>query len=156
MIKTINGNIFNSNANFIINEMDCQGILNDNLTQLDDSPHIERECMKYIRYCNKNHIEILGSAQFIPIEVWALNMVDTMKNNNVIDYDTNYQYIVNLFCKHTSDEGIKMNRNAVRKALENIFEKAKSIGASVAVPYSIGNFVNEIVNKYDVDVEIWR
>ena len=151
MIKTINGNIFDSNANFIVCEMDCQGTIG-----IEDFPHVDRECMKYIRYCKKNNINILGNVQFVPTEIWALNMIDTMKNNNIIDYDTDYQYIVNMFCRDISDEGNKRVPNAVRKALENIFDKANNINATVAVPYSIGNFVNEIANKYNINVEIWR
>ena len=157
MIKTINGNIFNSNANFIVCEMNCQGIIDDNMIVISEEfPHVEKEYMKYIRYCKKNHVEILGSVQYVPTEIWALNMVDTMKNNNIIDYDTNYQYIVNMFCKNMSDEGIKRNSNAVKESMSKIFNNAEMIGATVAVPYSIGNFVHDIANKYHVDVEIWR
>lgn len=152
MIKNFNGNIFNSNANFIVCGLDSQGTIEN-----DDLPsHVERECLKYVRYCKKNHIEILGSVQYVPTEIWALNMVDTMKNNDVMDYDTSYQYIVNLFCKNVSDEGIKMNPSAVKEGLADILTKAEMIKATVAVPYKIGKYINEIINKYDVDVEVWR
>lgn len=157
MITNINGNILDSKANFIVHNVNSFSLDSDIASQIIERyPHIEKEYLKYLRYCNKNHYDIIGSVQYIPNEPWALIMVDTMKNNNVIDYDTNYQYIVNMFCESTTDEGIKTNQKAMRKAFESILEKAKDIGATVAVPENIGNFVREIIDKYDVEVEVWR
>ena len=157
MITNINGNILDSKANFIVHKVNSFSLDSDIASQIVERyPHIEKEYLKYLRYCNKNHYDIIGSTQYIPNEPWALIMVDTMKNNNVIDYDTNYQYIVNMFCESTTDEGIKTNQKAMRNAFESILEKAKDIGATVAVPENIGNFVREIIDKYDVEVEVWR
>jgi O-acetyl-ADP-ribose deacetylase (regulator of RNase III) len=157
MITNINGNILDSKANFIVHKVNSFSLDSNIASQIVERyEHIEKEYLKYLRYCNKNHYDIIGSVQFVPVEPWALIMVDTMKNNNVIDYDTNYQYIVNMFCESSSDEGIKTNLKAAKKALENIFEKAKNIGATVAIPDNIEKLVREIIAKYDVDVEVWR
>lgn len=151
MVKTFKGNVSDSVANFIV----C---LCDNLYDCDyDIPvelHVEKERMKYVRYCDKNNIELFGTAQYIPSEVWALPMVDTMKNNDITAYDANYQYIVNVFCKDAFDG--KINLKSMRKALLDVFNKAKNIGAIVAIPSNVGTLAREIIDKSGVDVEIWQ
>jgi len=101
MVKIIDGDLFNSRANFIVHLVNCQGqsiMGNGVAVQVAEKfSHVETEYRKYLRYCKKNKIKALGTAQYVPSESWAMIMVDTMKNNNVIAYDTNYQYIVNLF-----------------------------------------------------------
>lgn len=151
MVKTFKGNVSDSVANFIV----C---LCDNSYDFDyDFPvllHVDKERMKYIRHCDKNNIELFGKAQYIPSEVWALTMVDTMKNNNVTEYDANYQYIVNMFCKDAFDG--KINPKFVKRAFIDILDKAKSIKATVAIPRKIESFVRDMIDKSDVDVEIWQ
>lgn len=170
MIKTINGNIFNSNANFIVHQVNCQGVMGSGiaLQVAENYPHVEKEYLKYLRHCDKNGIEPLGTVQYVPTEVWAMTMTDTMKNNNIIDYDTNYQYIVNLFGQDTYGEGLQTDLNAMNKAFIDIREKANSIGATVAIPYKIGsyrgganwndvyNIIKNVFEKSNVNVEIWR
>lgn len=170
MIRIVEGNIFDSNANFIVHQTNCSYAMKSGvaLQVADRYPHVEKEYMKYLRYCDKNNIEPLGTAQYVPNEVWALTMVDTMKNNNVIAYDTNYQYIVNLFGQDTYGYGLQTDLKAMKKAFVDIREKAQKIGATVAMPYKIGscrgganwNDVYTIIKKVfehsDVDVEIWR
>ena len=170
MINIIDGNIFDSNANFIIHQVNCQGVMGSGvaLQVADRFPHVEREYRKYLNYCEKNGREPLGTVQYVPTEVWALTMVDTMKNNNITAYDLDYQYIVNLFGQNTFGEGLHTDLKAMKKAFADIREKAQSIGATVAMPYRIGscrgganwNDVYDIIKKTfeksDVDVEIWR
>lgn len=170
MVTIVEGNIFDSKANFIVHPTNCQGAMSSGIaTQIVKRyAHVEKEYMKYIRYCKKNNIELLGTAQYVPNEVWALIMVDTMKNNNVIDFDTSYQYIVNLFCQSVFREGFHTDLRALKKALIDIREKAERIGATVAIPYKIsgcGDGVNhddvhtiikKIFDKSSVNVEIWR
>ena len=110
--------------------------------------------MKYVRHCDRNNIELLGTAQYIPSEVWALTMVDTMRNNDVTAYDVNYQYIVNVFCKDAFDE--KINLKSMRKALADVLNKAKNINAVVAIPAKIGNPAREMIDLSGIDVEIWQ
>lgn len=170
MIKIVEGNIFDSKANFIVHQVNCQGVMGSGvaLQVAEQFPHVEKEYMKYLRYCNKNRIEPLGTAQYVPTEVWALIMVDTMKNNNVDVFDTNYQYIVNLFGQSTFGEGLHTDLKAMKKALVDVREKAEKIGATVAMPYKIGScrgganwddvytIIKKVFEKSNVDVEIWR
>ena len=170
MIKIVEGNIFDSKANFIVHQVNCQGVMGSGVAAqvAERYAHVEKEYMKYLRYCNKNHIEPLGTAQYVPTEVWALIMIDTMKNNNVDAFDTNYQYIVNLFGQSTYGEGLHADLKAMKKALVDIREKAEKIGATVAMPYQIGScrgganwddvytIIKKIFEKSSVDVEIWR
>ena len=170
MIKIIEGNLFNSKANFIVHQTNCQGVMGSGVAlQVSEKyPHVEREYRKYINYCNKNNKKILGSVQYVPVDVWALMMIDTMKNNDVSDYDKNYQYIVNLFGQDTIGTGIQTDMKALKNGLIDIRDKAKKIGATVAMPYKLGScrgganwenvytVIKKVFENSDVDVEIWR
>lgn len=169
-IKIIEGNIFDSKANFIVHQTNCQGVMGSGVAAqvAQRFPHVEVEYRKYLQRCKKNHIEPLGTAQYVPSECWALVMVDTMKNNNVIAFDTNYQYIVNLFGQNTFGAGLQTDLKAMKKAFIDIREKAEKIDATVAMPYKIGscrggaewndvyNIIKQVFGKSNVDVEIWK
>ena len=169
MIKIIDGNLFDSKANFIVHQTNCEGVMGSGVAfQVKEMyPHVEKEYRKYLRYCDKNNIEPLGTAQYVPTEVWALTMIDTIKNNNVIDFDTNYQYIVNLFGQSSYGEGLQTDLKAMKKAFIDIRNKAQNIGATVAMPFKIGSFrggekwenvynvIKDVFEKSNVDVEIW-
>lgn len=170
MIKIIEGNLFDSNANFIVHQVNCQGIMGGGvaLQVKEKYPHVEREYRKYINYCNKNDLKILGSVQYVPSEVWAIGLVDTMKNNDVSDYDKNYQYIVNLFGQDTIGTGLQTDMKALKNGLIDIRDKAQKIGATVAMPYRMASVrgganwenvytvIKKVFENSDVDVEIWR
>ena len=170
MIKIIEGNLFDSKANFIVHQVNCQGIMGGGvaLQVKERYPHVEREYRKYINYCNKNDLKILGSVQYVPSEVWAVGLVDTMKNNDVIDYDKNYQYIVNLFGQDTIGTGLQTDMKALKNGLIDIRDKAQKIGATVAMPYRMASVrgganwenvytvIKKVFENSDVDVEIWR
>ena len=171
MIKIIDGNIFDSKANFIVHQVNCQSVMGSGvaLQVAEKYPHVEKEYLKYLRHCNKNKIEPLGTAQYVPTEYWALYMMDTVKNDNITAYDTNYQYIVNLFGQKDYGVGIQQTSlKAFKNALIDIREKAKKIGATVAMPYKIGSMrggadwnevysiIKNVFEKSNVDVEIWR
>ena len=170
MIKIIEGNLFDSKANFIVHQVNCQGIMGGGvaLQVKERYPHVEREYRKYINYCNKNDLKILGSVQYVPSEVWAVGLVDTMKNNDVIDYDKNYQYIVNLFGQDTIGTGLQTDMKALKSGLIDIRDKVQKIGATVALPYKLGScrgganwenvytVIKKVFENSNVDVEIWR
>ena len=167
MIKIVEGNIFDSKANFIVHQTNCQSVMGSGvaLQVAERFPHVEVEYRKYLNYCKKNHIDPMGTAQYVPTEFWALIMVDTMKNNNVIAFDKNYQYIVNLFGQNTFGEGLHTDLKSMKKAF---VDKAEKIGATVAMPYKIGScrggadwndvytIIKKVFEKSSVDVEIWR
>ena len=101
MIKFVDGNFLDTDANFIVNQVVRQEV--QSMTKIEEEifeeyPHIESEYIKYIRHCKKNKINILGNVQYVPVDIWAIVMVDTMKNNNIIKYDENFKYICNVFC----------------------------------------------------------
>lgn len=169
MIKNIEGNLFDSKANFIVHQTNCQGVMGSGVAAqvADLFPHVEVEYRKYCKYCKKNKITLLGSVQYVPSESWGLIMVDTMKNDKVIAFDDNYQYIVNMFGQDNYGMDTQhTDLKAMEKAFNDIAEKAREIGASVAMPYQIGSFrgganwndVYALIEKIftDIDVEIWR
>lgn len=170
MIKIIEGNLFDSKANFIVHQVNCQGIMGGGvaLQVAENFPHVEKEYNKYIRYCNKNRLKLLGSVQYVPVDVWALMMADTMENNDVNAYDVNYQYIVNLFGQDTIGTGLQTDMKAVKNGLMDIRDKAQKIGATVALPYGMSSVrgganwenvytvIKKVFENSNVDVEIWR
>ena len=170
MIKIVDGNLFDSKANFIVHQTNTQGVMGSGvaLQVAEKFPHVETEYNKYLRHCKKNHLQPLGTVQYVPTEVWALIMVDTMRNDNIIDYDKNYQYIVNMFGQDTYGAGLQTDLKAVKKALIDIREKAEKIGATIAMPYRIGSvrggadwndvyaIIKDVFGKSNVDVEICK
>ena len=173
MVKIIDGNVFDSKAEFIIHQTNCKGVMGSGVAKQVATmyPHVEIEYRKYLRYCKKNGIKALGTVQFVPVDSWSLIMVDTMKNNDVIAYDKEYQYICNLFGQ--SDYGYDDEQYTNIKALKNGFyeikDKAMKLNAKIAMPYQIGcvrggadwehevfPMIKRIFDDGKVDVELWR
>ena len=170
MISVIDGDLFDSKANFIVHQVNCLGVMGSGVArQVEEKfPHVGSEYRKYLRNCKKNNVDALGTVQYVPVEVWALPLVDTMKNDNVIDYDNNYQYIVNLFGQSYIGEGLQTDLKALKKALINIRDKALNLGATVAIPWKMSSnrgganwenvytIIKKTFDNSGVDVEIWR
>lgn len=171
MIKIIDGDLFNSNANFICHSCNCLGLMGSGVAAqvAEKFPHVYSEYLKYVRHYKKQKISPLGTVQYVPVDSWALVMCDTMKNERVEAYDKGYQYIVNIFGQEEIGLGTQQtDLKALKRAFYDIRVKAESIGATVALPYKIGsvrggaawNDVYKIIRKVfensSVDVEIWR
>ena len=170
MIKIIDGDLFSSKANFIVHQVNCQGVMGSGvaLQVVEKYPHVKKEYVRYVKHCNKNNINMLGTVQYVPVDTWAMVMIDTMRNENIEAYDSNYQYIVNLFGQDGyGTEKQQTDIKAVKKAFENICMNAQKINATVALPFKIGccrggakwNEVYKIIEdvfKNKVNVEIWR
>lgn len=170
MIKIVDGNLFDSKANFLIHQVNCADTMGSGIAKqvANMYPHVESEYHKYIRYCKKNKINFIGTAQFVPVDHWALIMVDTLKNNNVFDYDKQYQYIVNVFGQENFGYDGKQytNLKALKNALIDVRNKAQVIGATVALPYGFGSvrgganwddvykIIKDVFSCSTVDVEI--
>lgn len=170
MIKIVDGNLFDSKANFLIHQVNCADTMGSGIAKqvANMHPHVESEYHKYIRYCKKNKINPIGTAQFVPVDHWALIMVDTLKNNNVFDYDKQYQYIVNVFGQENFGYDGKQytNLKALKNALIDVRNKAQIIGATVALPYGLGSvrgganwddvykIIKDVFGCSTVDVEI--
>lgn len=168
MIKIVDGNLFDSKANFIVHQVNCQGVMGGGvaLQVAEKYPHIEIAYRKYLQHCKKNNIKPLGTVQFVPVDVWAMAMVN---NNTVMDYDKNYQYIVNLFGQDSFGMGeCHTDLKALRTGFTTIRDTAVSLGASVAMPYKIGSFrggaswddvysiIENVFKDSAVNVEIWK
>lgn len=171
MIKNINGNIFDSDSNFIVHQTNCLGVMGSGIAAqvANKYPHVEKAYVKYVKYCNKHKIDMLGNVQYVPIDTWAMVMVDTLRNENVEAYDSQYQYIVNLFGQRNfGTEKQQTDLSAMKLAFLNIREKAEKIKAKIAIPYKIGccrggadwkdvyKIIQDVFSKSSVDVEIWR
>ena len=165
IIKIVDENIFDSKANFLLHQVDSTGIMRNGiaLQVATKYPHVENEYRKYLRYCSKNNIDVLGTVQYVPVDVWALGMVNTMKNNSVIEYDTGYQYIVNLFCNDIQTYTI--NLPSVKMGLIDVRDKAQKIDAKIALPYNMPNkiiwndiydIINEVFENSGLDVVICK
>ena len=156
MIKIINGNLTDSKENFIVNLVDCQGY-----SQMKH--HVEKEYLKYLKHYNKVEEDIHGKVQYVPNDIWAICMVNTIKNKDVIAYDNEYQYIVNLFGQDNRCHN-KENFKYIKIGLKDIFNKAKNINATIAIAYGLGkenwnNVYNEIKHmseKFNVDVYLYK
>lgn len=140
MIKVVKKDLLDSNANFLLTQVDCNG--NGDNTIEEVFPHVYKECLKYLKHCKKNKTSILSTVQYVPVDSWALVMCDTMKNEKVESYDKEYQYIVNLFTKTDIN---KIDLKAMEIALKDVRDKAEAIGATVAI--KCDNEICDIVKK---------
>lgn len=144
MIKTINSDILDTNANFIINFVNSTGKMDSQLARAleREHPHIDIQYRKYINYCKKNRIQILGTCQYVPIDSWAIGLVDTMKNHDVYNYDEPYQFIVNMFIYKDKK---RIDIDALYSGLKNLRQKARMLKPVIAFPYGkevVGNDIN--------------
>lgn len=170
MIKIIEGNLFDSKSNFIVHQVNAQSVMGAGVTLqvAKRYPHVDKEYRSYVHHCKKNKIPILGTVQYVPVDVWAIGLTDTMKNDNISKYYRDYQYIVNLFGQETYGFGLQTDLNAVRKGFIDIRDKALKIGASIAIPYRIGScrgganwsdvydIIKDVFGKTDLDVTICK
>lgn len=172
MIKIVEGNLFYSNANFLVHQVNCMAVMRSGVAKQVSElyPHVEREYLKYCKHCKKNKVELLGTVQYVPVDDWALVMCNTMNNKRVEVYDNQYQYIVNLFGQNNYgyDGEQYTDLKALRKGFVDIRDKAKIIGAKVAMPYGIASvrggcrwedvyaIIKDVFENSGVDVEICK
>lgn len=137
MINIINRRLSDSKDNFIVIPVNCTGEIDKKWEKIISMyPHAEKEYIKYIKKCDKNKLDMLGTAQYIPVDVWAMVMVDTTKNNMVEAYDEEYQYVVNAFVQEYLGKDSIIDVIAVQRILEDIKSKAENIGATIAIPHN--------------------
>ncbi len=169
MVTIVSKKIFNSDAKFVVNAVDCNGEIRPNVLKriFELYPHAEKEYMKYVKKCEKNKLDMLGTVQYIPVDTWALVLVDTIKNNVVEAYDTNYQYIVNAFVQETKGKKNITDIMAIQRVLINLKEKAEKIDATIAIPYNFGcgkniqwhevlRIIKNVFDNSKVQVEIYK
>ena len=171
MIKIIDGNLFDSKANFIVHQVNAQGVMGSGVAAqvAERYPNVEKEYLRYCKYYNKQKKNMLGTVQYVPTEAWANVMCDMIKNDRIEAYDKDYQYIVNLFGQNNFGIGEQhTDLKALKKGMLDIRDKAERIGATVAMPFKIGShrgganwsdvykIIQDVFGKTNVDVEIWK
>ena len=122
LIKHIKGNIFNSDADVILHQVNCQGKMGSGVAKQvrDKYPWVYAEYRKLCEYA-KNHGE--------PKSLLGINKVVYINEN---------QQIANLFAQeHYGYDGqLYTSYDALRKCLKSINHQFK--GKKVAIPYLMG------------------
>lgn len=170
MIRIVEKNLFDSKANFIVHQVNAQGVMGSGVAKqiAEQYPFVDKEYRKYVFHCQKKNKKILGTVQYVPTEVWAIGLVDTIKNNRIEKYDVDYKYIVNLFGQENYGTGLQTDLAEMKNAFIDIRKKALSVGASIAMPFKIGScrggadwkdvyaIIKEVFGDSGLDVEICR
>lgn len=175
MVYRFYDDIVSTKANLIVNPVDCMGeyeqsVINSNpefAHYLDENPHISKEILKYIRFCQKKKKNLYGTVQYVPVDSWALIMCDTMNNNRLAAYDSKYQYIVNAFgYKDFNSKEDTFSEKVIRNLLVQIKESAISLGANVAIPSCmfcsnqkqvdiVNRLIDEVFDGSGIGVEVY-
>lgn len=126
MIKIMNCDIFKSGANFILHQVNCQGVMGSGVAKQVREKHPE-VYSAYITLCNKyidNTEALLGKVQYVP--TWN-------------DDKESFSGIVNLFAQDRFgyDGKCYTDYQALRGCLEKVKRRVDS-GESIAIPYLMG------------------
>ena len=160
MIKVAEGNILESKAQIIVQLVNDDGRLEDNIPpEINDQyHHITREYVKYINHCRKNGIDTMGRICLVPLDVWAVGLVDILKSNRIEIYDKEYQYIMCAFARTRIGKRYKIDYDSLKNCLRCICNKAQAVKAEIAIPYSepVENAVKEVFEKSTVNVTLYK
>jgi O-acetyl-ADP-ribose deacetylase (regulator of RNase III) len=121
MIKHIKCDIFESGADYILHQVNCQGVMGSGVAKQvkDKFPKVYDE---YKKWCNTIPLDVLlGHAQFV---------------NTQEDYNTSFKGIINLFAQNNF--GYDGNRYTNYDALRNSLEWVKGCvfsNKTIAIPY---------------------
>lgn len=156
MIKIVNDDFLHTKAQICVQLVNDDGDLKNNIPDYinNEYHHVTKEYVKYINYYQKHRLETLGSVQYIPEAVWALGLVDTIKNDHLDTYDKDFKYIACAFCREQVGKKYKLNYNALKDCLNDICRKAQSVHADVAIVWSesVEQAVKDVFNKSTVNV----
>lgn len=171
MIEIINENILHSGADIIINpvdySMDCSGGIYSKMNSLigEEMPWVKTEYRKYIRKHNKEQHKILGTVQFVPTEVWAVGLTDTMKTNNQITmYGNDFAYVANIFVKENTPN-YAYEVESVLNSMGTVYERTCQNGIkSIAIPadfisHTSEEFCEELIAKWsaaNIEVKFYK
>ena len=160
MVKVAEGNILESKAQIIVQLVNDDGDLKNNIPpEINDQyHHITREYVRYINNCRKNGIDTMGRICFIPLDVWAIGLVDVLKSNRIEVYDKDYQYIVCAFARTRIGKKYKIDYDSLKNCLRYICNKAQAVKTDIAIPYSemVENVVKEVFGKSTVNVTLYK
>ena len=156
MIKIINDDFLHTKTQICVQLVNDDGDLKNNIPDYinNEYHHVTKEYVKYINYYQKHRLETLGSVQYIPEAVWALGLVDTIKNDHLDTYDKDFKYIACAFCRERVGKKYKLNYNALKDCLNDICRKAQSVHADVAIVWSesVESAVKEVFENSTVNV----
>lgn len=159
MIKVVNGDIFNSDADAILHQVNCQGVMGSGIAKQvrEKFPTV----FKYYKaYCDEDKrfreqtgskvSGLLGLAQVCHKEDYLVGEVK----------DT--QVIVNMFAqdRYGYDGGLYTDYTALRKCLQSV--NKRFAGKKVAIPYLMAchrgggdwNFVSKMIEETLVDCDV--
>lgn len=163
MIKIIDGDLFSTDAKFIVHQVNCLGKMASGvaLQVRNKYPHVYRE---YLKVVSK---DMLGEIQIVPCNPQYIGY-----DSGSIFVPTNEQYICNIFSqeKYGYDGKQYTSEEALKKCFEKLkiktAEKNNNFNAKIAMPYKIGccrggadwNRVYKLIQEIflNKDVEIYR
>lgn len=163
MIKIIDGDLFETDAKFIVHQVNCMGRMGSGvaLQVKEKYPHVYEEYAKIVSS------EMLGKIQVVPCNPQYIGF-----DPGSIMIPNTEQWIVNLFAqdKYGYDGKQYTSIQALRECFVKlnwlVHEKNNNFGAKIAMPYKIGccrggadwagvyKMIKEVF--VDVDVEMWR
>ena len=152
MIKHIKCDIFESGADVICHQVNCQGVMGSGIAKQvrENYPYVYEEYKKWCSIISQD--DLLGKAQFV---------------NTRTKYNTSFSGIVNLFAQRNYgyDGKCYTNYDSLRKALEWV--RACVIdGKTIAIPYLMSchrgggdwnvvyKMIEEVFNDSGIDVLI--
>ena len=123
MIEIIEGDLLESDANYICHQVNCQGKMGSGVAKAIRKryPHVYEQ---YKQFCDMNTVgQLLGFSQYVKV-------------SDVVDQRP--YYVVNMFAQNTYGYGRKQYTSieAFKKCLESI--NSQCIGYTVAFPWMIG------------------
>jgi len=149
-IKNIDGNLLDSNAEYIIHQVNCKGAMNSGIAKAirEKWPDV---FSKYKNYVDKYNNDVLGAV--LPVKVG--------ENQKVLNLfgQGNYGY-----------DGIRYTSyDAIDTCLEKVAKKCEEKGIkSIALPYHMScdrgganwNIIMEMIKQHfedlDITIEIWK
>lgn len=156
MVKIVEGNLLDIKAQVVVQLVNDDGDLKNNIPPEinNEYHHITREYVRFINHCRKKNTDTLGLTLLIPIDVWAVGLVDTLKNDHIEIYDKDYKYIACAFCRMREGKRYKIDYEALENSLRCICNKAQAVKANVAIPYSesVVNVIKKVFEKSTTDV----
>lgn len=152
-IKEINGNLLDSNAEYIIHQVNCQGAMNSGVAKAIRGkwPIVFERYSFYYEIMKHEKESLLGTIQIVKV------------NDN--------QSVVNMFAqyKYGYDGGRYTSYDAIDKCLFTVADYCRMDGIkSVALPYHMScdrgganwNIILEMIKEHfadlDITIEIWK
>jgi O-acetyl-ADP-ribose deacetylase (regulator of RNase III) len=150
MIKFIDGDVFNSDADYILHQTNCKGVMGSGIakTVKEMYPDVFNE---YHLLCRDSEwYEVLGSSQIIKV--------------------SNKRSIVNIFGQNGySRMNVDTDYESLSSALKDFYNKLDHNKINkIALPYKMScdrgggdwnvvlELIDGILNKDDTEIEIWR